>query len=80
LRLGDFLRAAAVMQSVYNGLLRLQHCFSGCRFRAEPTGIQPGQNLSTRNLRPFLNQYLGDAFAIVERKIHLAQIDIPIQD
>jgi hypothetical protein len=80
LGLRDFLRAAAVMQFLHHRLLRLHLGFRLRRLRFEPARVQPGQNLSARDLVPFLDQHLGDALAVVEGELDLAQIDIPIKD
>ena len=49
-------------------------------FRLEPARVQPGKNLSARDLVPFLDQHLRNALVIVEGELDLAQINIPIQD
>ena len=66
-RLRDLFRPAAVSQPGYDLLLRRRlRCHLG-NLRFEAAGIQARQHLALLDVVALLDQYRGDALAVVER-------------
>jgi hypothetical protein len=76
LGLRDFFRPTAVMESIDHGSLRVYGGLDLGDLRLNPPGIDAGQQLPLLHAVPLLDENLGDPLVVVERQLHLAEVEI----
>jgi hypothetical protein len=77
--LSDLFRATPVVKSFHDRALSRVLCLHLGNLRLQPARIQQSKNLTLLHPVAFLHQHGGDSLIVIERQVHLPQVDIPME-